>query len=65
MPGRSPDLGEEARLFYVSMTRAREKLFLFHAYKRPRNISFGKDLLDKKRSRFLDATGIRSQYIKA
>jgi len=31
MPNPRSDLAEEARLFYVSMTRAREKLFLFQA----------------------------------
>jgi DNA helicase-2/ATP-dependent DNA helicase PcrA len=64
LPNSSPDLAEEARLFYVSMTRAEEKLFLFHAYKRPRDISWGEEIRDKERSRFLDALGIPSEFKK-
>jgi DNA helicase-2/ATP-dependent DNA helicase PcrA len=58
----SQDMVEEARLFYVSMTRAKEKLFLFHSHRRPCNISFGKKVLDKQRSRFLDAIGRESEW---
>jgi len=61
---RSNDIGEEARLFYVSMTRAKEKLYLFHAFKRPRGISHGQGLMDKARSIFLDAIGRASEYKK-
>ena len=61
---RSNDIVEEARLFYVSMTRAKETLYLFHAFKRPRGISHGHGLMDKKRSRFLDAIGRASEYKK-
>lgn len=64
MPGRSNDIEEEARLFYVSMTRAKEKLYLFHSFKRPRNISFGEGIIKKNRSRFLDAIGINSRYYR-
>lgn len=60
----SKDMVEEARLFYVSMTRAKEKLFLFHSHRRPCNISFGKQVLDKQRSRFLDAIGRESEWRK-
>jgi hypothetical protein len=35
---------------------------MIHSYKRPRDISFGMELVDKKRSRFLDAVGIKSDY---
>ncbi len=56
------DLVEESRLFYVSMTRAKEKLFLLHAFKRPRNISYGDVLMDKPRSRFLDIIGRKSEW---
>jgi len=49
-------------LFYVSMTRAKEKLFLLHAFKRPRNISYGDVLMDKPRSRFLDIIGRKSEW---
>lgn len=61
---RSADIIEEARLFYVSMTRAKEQLYLFHAFKRPRGISHGQELMDKRRSRFLDAIGRASEYKK-
>ncbi len=62
IPNVRSDEEEEARLFYVSMTRAKKRLYMFHAFKRPRSISFGEDLIDKKRSRFLDAVGIDSEY---
>lgn len=58
-------LEEEARLFYVSMTRAKEKLYLIHSYKRLRNISFGPEIIGKERSRFLDAIGRPSKFMKA
>jgi DNA helicase-2/ATP-dependent DNA helicase PcrA len=61
---KSDSIDEEARLMYVSMTRAKEKLYLFHSYKRPRNISYGTELVDKKRSKFLDALGMKSEYKK-
>ena len=64
IPGKRSNIEEEARLFYVSMTRAKKRLFLFHSYKRPRNISFGDDITEKKRSNFLDAIGISSKYLK-
>jgi DNA helicase-2/ATP-dependent DNA helicase PcrA len=60
---RSNNEQEEARLLYVSMTRAKQELFLFHSCKRPRNITYGIDLLGKTRSRFLEAIGRRSTYI--
>jgi len=64
MPGENcDDIAEAARLFYVSMTRAKQKLFLFHSFTRPRNISYGDDRTHKKRSRFLDAIGRQSKYI--
>ena len=59
---RSNNIEEEARLLYVSMTRAKEKLYLFHSYKRPRNISHGQDLTEKPRSKFIDALGRKSEY---
>lgn len=59
---KSDDIAEEARLFYVSMTRAKEKLYLFHSYKRPRRISFGQELIDKARSRFLNIIGRGSEW---
>ena len=59
---RSDNIEEEARLLYVSMTRAKERLYLFHSYKRPRNISYGQALMEKTRSRFLDAIGRNSEW---
>ena len=64
VPNPRSDLVEESRLFYVSMTRAKEKLFLLHAFKRPRNISYGDVLMDKPRSRFLDIIGRKSEWKK-
>ena len=55
---------EEARLMYVSVTRAKQELFLLHSYRRPRNITYGADLVGKNRSRFLDAIGRPSAYIQ-
>ena len=55
---------EEARLFYVSMTRAKEHLYMIHSYLRPRNISYGPEVTGKVRSRFLDAIGRPSKYMK-
>ena len=61
---KSDDIAEAARLFYVSMTRAKEKLYLFHSYKRPRRISYGQELMDKVRSSFLDVIGRESEWKK-
>jgi len=61
---RSDNIEEEARLLYVSMTRAKEKLYLFHSYKRPRNISYGQALAEKARSKFLDALDRESEWKK-
>ncbi|UCC40308.1 MAG: ATP-dependent helicase [Candidatus Aminicenantes bacterium] len=62
MPDQRSDKVEEARLFYVSMTRAKKNLYMFHAYRRPRNISYGENLTDKRRSEFLDAIGRDSEF---
>jgi len=62
VPNKRSNLIEEARLFYVSITRAKEKLFLLHAYKRPRNISYGNFLMNKSRSRFLDIIDRKSEW---
>ncbi len=63
MPNPRGDEEEEARLLYVSITRAREKAFLFHAFRRLRNISYGQEFRNKTRSRFLNAIGRKSEYI--
>jgi len=62
VPNPYGDPVEESRLFYVSMTRAKEKLYLFHSYKRPRGISYGQELTNKKRSKFLDVIGRESEW---
>jgi len=62
VPNPRSNLVEESRLFYVSMTRAKEKLFLFHSYKRPRGISYGQELTNKKRSKFIDVIGRKSEW---
>jgi DNA helicase-2/ATP-dependent DNA helicase PcrA len=48
---------ESARLTYVSMTRAREELHLFHARKRDGSVTYLPRSYQLKRSRFLDAMG--------
>lgn len=62
IPNPKAEESEEARLFYVSMTRAKKILIMTHAYKRPRDISYGQEMIDKPRSRFLDAVKIDSKY---
>jgi len=64
MPNPTSDIAEEARLFYVSMTRAKEKLYLLHSFKRLRSISYGPEITGKKRSRFLESIGRKSKYIR-
>jgi DNA helicase-2/ATP-dependent DNA helicase PcrA len=64
MPNPKSDITEESRLFYVSMTRAKEKLYLLHSFKRLRSISYGPEITSKKRSRFLDSIGRKSKYLK-
>ncbi len=56
------DLSEQARLFYVSMTRTKQTLYLFHSIRRKRDISYGQECEDKPRSRFLDCLGHDSQW---
>jgi superfamily I DNA/RNA helicase len=62
VPNPISDIAEEARLFYVSMTRAKEKLYLLHAFKRLRSISYGPEITRKRRSRFIDSIGRDSIY---
>lgn len=57
-PRALPD--EEARLFYVSMTRAREKLFLFHSLRRPGTQSRQAIHESRPRSPYLNTMGIGS-----
>ena len=62
IPNPTSEPEEEARIFYVSMTRAKQKLYMFHAFMRPRNISYGPEIQSKPRSRFLESVGINSEY---
>lgn len=62
VPNPRSDTIEESRLFYVSMTRAKEKLYLFHSYKRPWEISYGQELINKERSKFIDVIGRESEW---
>lgn len=62
MPNPRSDKVEEARLFYVSMTRAKNDLYLFHTCRRPRGISYGVELRNKSRSEFIDAIGRDSEF---
>jgi DNA helicase-2/ATP-dependent DNA helicase PcrA len=62
VPNPIYDPVEESRLFYVSMTRTKEKIYLFHSYKRPRGISYGQELTNKERSKFLDVIGRESEW---
>jgi len=46
---------EQARLFYVSMTRAKQKLYLLHAWKRSPKVTYDKkQVVRRPRSPFLD-----------
>jgi DNA helicase-2/ATP-dependent DNA helicase PcrA len=60
VPNKRNDAVEEARLFYVSMTRSKESLYLFHAGRRPCDISYSGDNLERTRSVFLDDLGLAS-----
>jgi superfamily I DNA/RNA helicase len=62
IPGPTEDLEEQARLFYVGMTRAKQRLFMIHSSRRPRDVSFGEAIIDKPRSNFLDALEIKSVW---
>lgn len=64
VPDPDSDIVEQARLFYVSMTRAKEKLYLFHSYRRPRGISYGPQWEDKPKSKFLYALGRKSEWMQ-
>jgi len=45
------------------MTRAKEKLYLLHSFKKPRNISYGNALEHKQKSRFLETIGRNSAWM--
>jgi DNA helicase-2/ATP-dependent DNA helicase PcrA len=66
VPASYADLVEQARLFYVSMTRAKQKLYLLHAWKRSPKVTYDKrQVVKRPRSPFLDILrpkkGTRSQ----
>lgn len=46
-PKSNEDIEEQKRLFYVAMTRAKEKLFLCYAKKREGKIAQGYSFYDK------------------
>lgn len=54
LPNPLNDTIEEARVFYVSMTRTKGSLYLIHAGRRPCNISYSDDNLAQNKSPFLD-----------
>ena len=56
-PNPKSKIDEEARLFYVSLTRAVERVYLFHSWRRTADISHRKEIVGKKRSMFLDDIG--------
>jgi len=60
VPDSRNDIVEEARVFYVSMTRTKESLYLIHASRRPCDISYSNDNLERTRSVFLDDLGLAS-----
>jgi ATP-dependent DNA helicase UvrD/PcrA len=59
-----PIIEESARLAYVSMTRAREELHLFHARKRDGSITYLPQSFQLRRSRFLDALSKRNVEVQ-
>jgi superfamily I DNA/RNA helicase len=63
VPDPRSDPGEDARLFYVTMTRAVEELFLLHSTRRPGSVTYGSSFSNRRRSRYLDAMGIASTSI--
>jgi len=64
IPGSDSDIQEQARLFYVGMTRASESLYMMHSCRRPKGVSLGTAVVGKPKSRFLDAVGIESKFRK-
>jgi len=66
VPADEPDISEQRRLFYVTMTRAREFLYLAHVttrFGRTRYAGAGHRAPGpyRQRSRFLDEIGVRSE----
>jgi len=64
VPDHSRNLAEEARLFYVAMTRAREKLYLLHSWRRGADVTWDKkNVPGRRRSCFLNDIGRPSDEI--
>lgn len=61
VPDPRNEIEEEARVFYVCMTRTKASLYLIHAGRRPCDISYGDDNLAQARSQFLDDLGLQSR----
>ena len=57
VPRQDANLAEQARLFYVSMTRAKENLYLLHSWRRPQYITYESKVTNRPRSPFLDDIG--------
>lgn len=61
VPDPRNEIEEEARVFYVCMTRTKGSLYLIHAGRRPCDISYRDDNLAQARSQFLDDLGVQSR----
>ena len=53
-PRADADVGENSRLLYVAMTRAKKELHLFSARRRPANITFKNASYQLQPSPFID-----------
>jgi DNA helicase-2/ATP-dependent DNA helicase PcrA len=67
MPDLNKDLEEQARLFYVAMTRAKKELHLLSSRTRPASITFRKSSYQMKPSQFIKTipiANLESKYIQ-
>ena len=64
MPNPRGNLEEQGRLFYVAMTRARKKLYLFSSRKRSAAITFKKESFQLRPSQFMDAVPKEHMEVK-
>jgi superfamily I DNA/RNA helicase len=67
LPNPDYDIEEQSRLFFVAVTRARRKVFLFNARKRSARVTFQEQSYRLRRSRFIDAISqehIDQVYVK-
>lgn len=68
IPSTGGDVEEQARLFYVAMTRAKKTLYLFSARTRSGNVTFVSDSYQLEKSPFVDVIPrehIENRYIPA